>query len=131
MLDINNFKSVNDLYGHDFGDKALRSVSRLLLDSFGSSWFIGRHGGDEFILMKEGVRLQDLEKGLAHFNEQLRLFNAKKILPFSLSLSAGVSLYEIDDALDTNAFIKALYNLMYEAKRAYHLQEKLKISPDW
>ena len=131
MLDINNFKSVNDLYGHDFGDKALRTVSRLLLDSFGSSWFIGRHGGDEFILMKEGVRLQDLEKGLAHFNEQLRLFNAKKILPFSLSLSAGVSLYEIDDALDTNAFIKALYNLMYEAKRAYHLQEKLKISPDW
>lgn len=120
LMDINDFKIINDSFGHELGDKSLRYFSRLLLDSFGSSWFIARYGGDEFILFKEGVTNGDLERDIVHFNEQLERFNSRGTLPFPLSVSYGCSLYEGSDSVDGDAFVKSLDTLMYEQKRLYH-----------
>lgn len=118
LMDINNFKQVNDTYGHELGDRTLRYFSRLLIESFGNMWFIGRFGGDEFILLRDGAKQQDLEKDLARFHELLSRFNDKNILPFSCSVSIGSSLYEASVSQDGKGFIKTLDTLMYEAKRA-------------
>ncbi len=120
LMDINNFKLVNDTYGHDLGDKTLRSFSKLLVDSFGGTWFIGRYGGDEFILFRERVAQQDLEQDLEHFQELLERFNAKETLPFRLSISIGSTRNEPSKQMDGPSFIKVLDRLMYEAKRQYH-----------
>ena len=120
LMDINDFKIINDTFGHELGDKSLRYFSRLLTDSFGSSWFIARYGGDEFLLFKEGVTNGDLEMDIAHFNEQLERFNSKETLPFSLSVSFGYSLYESSDSVGWDAFFKSLDSLMYGQKRLYH-----------
>lgn len=125
LMDINNFKKVNDTYGHDLGDKTLRHFSRLLIDSFGGSWFIGRYGGDEFILFREGATQQDLEKDLTYFYEILERFNAKESLPFPLSISTGSTLYVPSQKMDGPSFIKVLDMLMYEDKRLYHAKQKL------
>ncbi|HKM05424.1 MAG TPA: diguanylate cyclase [Sphaerochaeta sp.] len=125
MMDINCFKKVNDTYGHDLGDKTLRQLSKLLVDCFGSNWFIGRYGGDEFIFFRLGVTKQDIEKDLASFHEILSRFNAKEILPFSISISSGFALYEIYNFLDGASFIKELDRLMYENKRGFHCKQTL------
>lgn len=127
LMDINSFKLANDTYGHDFGDQTLRYFSRLLIDSFGGSWFIARYGGDEFILFRESSTKQDLGQDLAYFNEMLARFNAKGSLPFSLSISIGSALYMPSQHMDGPSFIKVLDRLMYEDKRLYHANNKAEI----
>jgi diguanylate cyclase (GGDEF)-like protein len=124
LMDINDFKKINDTYGHDLGDTSLRLFSRLLVDSFKGGWFIARYGGDEFILIREGTARQDLEEALAHFFSQLSLFNARNILGFPLSVSVGSALYEPEKHKDGPSFIKALDAQMYAHKRSYHAQHK-------
>ena len=123
LLDINDFKEVNDIYGHDLGDQTLRYFSQLLVDSFGGAWFIARHGGDEFILVREGTTQQELEEDLVYFDEQLALSNATDDFLFAISVSIGAALYEDTDATDGTSFIKALDELMYQNKRAFHCQK--------
>ncbi|MBI9093717.1 MAG: diguanylate cyclase [Sphaerochaeta sp.] len=120
LMDINNFKQINDTHGHDLGDKTLRIFSRLLIDSFGGDWFIGRFGGDEFILFRERATQQDLEYDLKNFQESLERFNAKQPLPFSLSVSQGSALKEPSNEIDGPSFINVLDRLMYQDKRHYH-----------
>ena len=55
VLDLNNFKHINDNYGHDMGDNILRCMSSTLLSLFRDSDIIGRFGGDEFIVLADGM----------------------------------------------------------------------------
>ena len=55
LVDLDKFKSINDIYGHDTGDKVLVKVSRVLLDYFGDSGHICRLGGDEFVILMENT----------------------------------------------------------------------------
>ncbi len=48
---IDYFKKVNDIYGHSFGDKVLKQVSSILQENIRETDYLGRYGGDEFILM--------------------------------------------------------------------------------
>ena len=50
MVDLDHFKDVNDSYGHEFGDKILRSVSKRMLSVLRDNDLLGRYGGDEFCL---------------------------------------------------------------------------------
>ncbi|MFA6646740.1 MAG: diguanylate cyclase [Sphaerochaetaceae bacterium] len=120
MMDINNFKHANDMYGHDLGDRSLRYFSRILTESFRNNWFIGRYGGDEFILFKEVDSIEDIKKDLASFNEHLADFNAEGDLPFPLSISIGYAVLTPSKDMDANAFIRLLDKLMYANKREYH-----------
>lgn len=124
LMDINNFKQINDTYGHDLGDKTLCAFSRLLIDGFGGNWFIGRFGGDEFILFREGATQQDVEHDLRYFHELLERFNARQTLPFPLSVSMGSALNGPSREMDGPSFIKVLDRLMYKEKRLYHAKKK-------
>ena len=84
---------------------------------------MGRYGGDEFLLFREGATLQNIDEDLAHFQESLARFNAKETLPFHLSISSGSSLYTTAQTMDGPAFIKVLDTLMYENKRLYHAKQ--------
>ncbi len=126
MMDINNFKHINDQYGHDLGDRSLRYISTILTESFKNKWFIGRYGGDEFILFKGMSSAEEIKKELTNFEEHILHFNESGNLPFSLSISMGyASLAPLDD-MDAPTFIKLLDSLMYDNKRAYHAANKKK-----
>lgn len=125
LMDINDFKQINDTYGHDFGDQSLRHFSRLLVDSFGSRWFIARYGGDEFLLLREHATQQDIEEDSAYFTQQIAQFNARGTLPFPLSASFGMGLYEGDLTKGGPSFIKLLDERMYQDKRAFHIKRNL------
>ncbi|MCH4890363.1 diguanylate cyclase [Acidaminobacter sp. JC074] len=65
MLDIDDFKLINDKYGHQFGDEVLRRVSGVLLDSVREHDLVGRYGGEEFLIIlpdttqEEGVKIAE------------------------------------------------------------------------
>ena len=66
MVDIDNFKNVNDGYGHEVGDQVLYKAANYLIDLFGSSAVVGRFGGDEFIIIIEDVSDYDVVWELCH-----------------------------------------------------------------
>lgn len=70
ILDLNDFKGINDNYGHDMGDNILRCMSGTLVSLFRDSDIIGRFGGDEFIVLADGLADEDaVEKKLKYISE--------------------------------------------------------------
>ena len=91
LIDVDHFKTVNDTYGHDVGDRALRAVVAILRESFRSEDLVCRIGGDEFavIMAHAGKELRDLIAGkILRAND--RLAQGGDGLP-ALSLSVGVA----------------------------------------
>ena len=73
MVDLDDFKSINDLHGHPEGDRALKEVARCLKEFFGHGGIIGRLGGDEFaVLLYQDVPQVALEVDLRHFLDRVR-----------------------------------------------------------
>jgi diguanylate cyclase (GGDEF)-like protein/PAS domain S-box-containing protein len=115
MMDIDHFKSVNDRYGHDVGDKMLQMVSRTLLNSSRSSDIVGRWGGEEFVAVLSNITALRLRTGA----ERYRMLVERSSLPtetgpIHLTISAGVTLALTDDTPAT--IIKRADKLMYESK---------------
>ncbi len=75
VMDIDNFKRVNDTFGHAAGDAALEKVAQLLFSTFRSTDIISRIGGDEFTVILSGVtrdNIQSIEKKITQMNETLQ-----------------------------------------------------------
>ena len=113
MVDIDEFKSVNDHYGHSVGDEVIRFVARKLMSTARFGDLSARYGGEEFCLILPGSNLQD---ALA-VAERLRItvrtdFRAQFSLDIDLTISLGVASLEgpEDTANDLmNRADKALY----------------------
>lgn len=94
MFDIDGFKSINDNYGHDVGDKVLIAVAERLRGFVRASDFVARHGGDEFMLLVTGVRDEDdLQKAgerlLNAFGDDFDVDG----MHLSIKISVGVAAY--------------------------------------
>lgn len=89
-LDLNNFKYVNDTYGHDVGDKILCIFSDTLVEVFGRTGYVGRMGGDEFIV----ILLNTPEEKIAYLCEEVcrRLDEKSKELAFDYQISTSYGL---------------------------------------
>ncbi|GAA0433394.1 hypothetical protein GCM10008983_07540 [Lentibacillus halophilus] len=72
LLDINNFKQINDSFGHETGDLILKSISKLLANSFTSKDIVSRWGGDEFLIISSFADQNDLNQKIAHFENALK-----------------------------------------------------------
>jgi diguanylate cyclase (GGDEF)-like protein/PAS domain S-box-containing protein len=115
MMDIDRFKSVNDRYGHDVGDKVLQVVAKTLLNSSRSSDTVGRWGGEEFVAVLSNITALRLRTCA----ERYRMLVERSSLPtetgpIRLTISAGVTLAIPGDTPVT--IIKRADVLMYESK---------------
>lgn len=91
FLDGDNFKAINDIMGHELGDRLLVQVARRLRDSLAPSMYITRHGGDEFIVLIEGIDSPDVGIRTAeHLLDQLKAPFEVDGQTFSFSASIGV-----------------------------------------
>jgi diguanylate cyclase (GGDEF)-like protein len=116
MIDINDFKTINDTYGHNIGDQALKHVAQILDKTFRKSDFVARYGGDEFVVIMEVNKKPDFEKAINRLNENVVQFNAKKLTPYEISLSIGYDYYSAGDK-SVAEFLKNIDHLMYMNKR--------------
>lgn len=94
IIDIDDFKAINDNHDHRTGDIVLQLISNLLADIFGSRQFIIRWGGDEFIVLHLSESDEQLDKTYRILQDEVKLLSDK--MPFALSVSIGYSLYPRD-----------------------------------
>ena len=116
MVDVDKFKSINDIYGHDIGDKVLLKVVKTLRDYFGEDGHICRLGGDEFVVILENTTsaVQDqLKKEIEAINKWLRA--AHDGLP-PVSVSVGVSF--CNGNADVKTLLKRADDSLYDAKES-------------
>ena len=87
LLDIDDFKFVNDIYGHVYGDKALKSLADNMKAFFPSDALLGRNGGDEFCILLKNHSYEDVKEKLQQFSMAPKTFSYKgKEHPFYISL---------------------------------------------
>jgi diguanylate cyclase (GGDEF)-like protein len=120
FVDLDNFKPVNDLLGHDHGDQLLRKVAMRLTSSVRDSDFVARLGGDEFAViaaMKPANGLDGVRVVAQRMLESLQLTVEGSDPPFTITASIGVALYPAD-AETREGLLRAADAAMYEAKGA-------------
>lgn len=117
MVDVNKFKEINDLYGHDMGDQALRDTAEILKKSFGKDDFIARYGGDEFVVIYKIKNYNDMKLAISRIRNQTDIFNNQNITPYKLSLSAGSDIFDYWQGTTVERFLKQIDTLMYDDKK--------------
>ena len=123
LFDIDNFKSVNDTYGHAFGDKVLAGAGEIMKRTFRSDDYLGRLGGDEFCVfmpIKAGMSDEDRRDLIGRkCTELCDAFTAGDFggaPDFQVTISAGVAVYP-QNGSSFNALYKAADSALYVSKR--------------
>jgi diguanylate cyclase (GGDEF)-like protein len=119
MLDVDNFKNINDTYGHLLGDKAMVMLSEAISGSIRNTDYIGRYGGDEFLLICPGASL-DEAKDVA---ERIRkaVFSKDFILGTDISVKITISIGVYELGKDDDSFIDGIRmadKYLYNAKNS-------------
>lgn len=116
MIDIDNFKKINDTYGHLVGDRVLREVSKMITHNLREIDFVARYGGEEFVV----ILLETDKSGALFVGERIRKeIEAKKIRAFdetlSVTVSVGVATYP-NNARSSGIFLEVADKALYSAK---------------
>jgi diguanylate cyclase (GGDEF)-like protein len=116
VVDLDNFKSINDTLGHTFGDRVLQAIGERLEQAAGANAPIARLGGDEFTVILEGVRgNDDVSSRASALLEALQQPLSVDGRELATSASAGASLYP-DHASDVDALLRAADVALFRAK---------------
>lgn len=111
IIDIDNFKSINDVYGHLFGDEVLKAVAKVLVENIEDEDFVIRFGGEEFIIVFESKTKSECVDKLEKLKAKVNKIELEKDL--IISFSAGTKDW---DNTSLNSVIKEADELLYEAK---------------
>jgi len=118
MIDLDRFKSINDLYGHATGDQALEETNQILRSSLRKDDFISRWGGDEFAAFMEIDQPEDLPRAIARIQDDLEHFNKSSGLPYQLGFSMGFDIYDPHSGMSLHQFLKHIDQKMYADKES-------------
>ena len=121
FLDIDNFKYINDSYGHEIGDKVLLAIAETIKYHLRPGDIIGRIGGDEFIIILDDIaKIEDiniisnkLNKAMENIPNYIKIKLGIDI--FKVTFSMGISIFP-DDSTDINELIKFADIALYKAK---------------
>lgn len=117
LIDIDNFKEINDTYGHLEGDKALIQTVQILRTALGNDAFIARYGGDEFCVVLSTVLLPDLEAKILNIRNALLSYNQHTQKDYPLSFSLGFDIYNEALHKTPEGFLKWIDAKMYADKK--------------
>jgi two-component system chemotaxis response regulator CheY len=117
--DIDNFKGINDTFGHDAGDVVLKTFSDVLKKNTRVSDCCGRMGGDEFLVVISHVEPENIEMTVNRFREQFAALS----FPFhgqsvGVTASFGVAGFPGEELKEFHALVRKADEMLYEAKRA-------------
>lgn len=126
MIDVDELKSINDNYGHDSGDAAIKTVGKCIAKAFGTGTLTFRYGGDEFICFS----YTDISQNIKTFNQLMSLEKFSVNFP----LNASIGFAEFDKTIDAgiDALVKrcddALYLNKTRRKGAFNQRTDFNIS---
>ncbi len=139
MLDVDDFKQINDRFGHLTGDEVIAHVGQLLRKAIQRKGTLFRYGGDEFTILQPVNSGSELQATIDQIKAQADAFNAASTYPYKLGFSIGHTLYSPGESeLD---FIHRMDEAMYEDKKqkllrfisplnSLHLEDGLQLHPD-
>ena len=129
FIDINDFKGVNDTYGHNVGDKTLIELSNCLKRTSGklSNCFLCRYAGDEFTVVLKETTSFTVENYKSELQAQIDKLNSSGSLPFALSVSLGHVQYQ-ERFTDFEEFLAQADQNMYTQKEAYKASKSLELN---
>jgi len=118
FIDLDNFKFINDTFGHEAGDRLLIEISKRLLSIVRESDFIARIGGDEFVVVLNNIKNTDdiktvMEKLQNTFKHPVEINSKNKV---EVTYSAGIAIYP-DDAINVKELLQFADIAMYESKK--------------
>ena len=115
MLDIDNFKSINNTFGHIVGDDAISTVGKLLHTAVGDKGVICRCGGDEFIILMNISSQNEIVDMVNNIRTHTKLFNESQKKPYNINFSIGYCIYHSENE-SIDDFLKKIDAAMYEDK---------------
>lgn len=119
FLDIDRFKSINDTYGHAFGDELIKSVASRLSESVRSADTVCRLGGDEFVIVVSEIKQNEdisvvAEKILGNIRKPLQIEDHE----IQVTVSIGVTMFDAQSGDDAESMMRKADQALYEMKRA-------------
>jgi len=115
ICDIDFFKKVNDVYGHDFGDEVLKGISRILMEEMSGKNFAARWGGEEFLLLfpecngdEAFIKLEDIRRRIKNLKVK------KDDKEISVTMTFGLAEYDFNHDLTTT--LKEADEKLYQGK---------------
>lgn len=116
-VDMNNLKIINDRYGHDDGDFALRAIGRILVEEIGEDGIVGRIGGDEFACLTAYSRADEGEELLGRIYESFDRFNKDSDKPYNVTVSAGAYILPKENTVTLEEALIQADEKLYEVKK--------------
>lgn len=116
MLDIDNFKKINDTYGHQSGDLALKEISLILRSYLRANTIIGRLGGEEFGIILPNVPLEDAIK----IAERIRSVIENREIKYEdkiIRITASFGITEVKEGDTFDTLYKRVDEALYKAKK--------------
>lgn len=116
LIDMNNFKIINDTLGHNAGDTAIRDMAHILHSNTKINDFIARHGGDEFFAVMDISDYAQLECVVKRIRKSCEEFNLHGGRPFQLDFAIGFDVYRPLSNMSATQFFGHIDTLMYQDK---------------
>ncbi len=114
LVDVDNFKKINDTLGHVIGDKILKQIAQIMESEMDGIGFAGRYGGDEFVLVFKGLSIEGVMETLNAINKAIMEIEIATGL--RVSLSGGVSRLTRDNNIDSA--LSRADDILYKSKKA-------------
>ena len=118
MIDIDNFKYINDRFDHQFGDFILKKISQILKSPLRATDILARYGGDEFSILLPNTDYDGTQVISKKIIERIRglQFETKGSSSTTVTISLGVSAYPIDQIVESSQLVEYADAALYEAK---------------
>ncbi len=117
FCDIDGLKMVNDVYGHEEGDRYIKAMSTIIEQNRHHGELLVRYGGDEFIILTTGYSEKQMEEYCDKIRESVKLYNELYKKEYYADISIGFHIEENATAIDIDRIIKLADQNMYEDKR--------------
>lgn len=117
IVDVDNFKMINDKYGHTIGDAVLKRVARLLRDNVRHPDVVGRYGGEEFLILLPSSDVKAAEEQAMRLCKQMRE-TAVEVLADKIKVTFSIGIAQLNIGTeDWQAVLNRADNAMYDAKK--------------
>ena len=121
MLDLNDFKSINDNFSHEEGDNALVAFATILAETISAEGIVVRFAGDEFIILIPKFRGDDITDYKTRINAALDKYNETSGKPYKLAAAIGGRIFDSSKD-DMSNLVSQIDALMYSDKKAYYME---------
>lgn len=116
FMDMDRLKYINDQYGHEYGDIAIKIVANTILNHCHENSIPIRMGGDEFLIIEQIRSDEEIREKIANMKKEMEYSAKEKELPFYLSFSIGCMITDMNQDKELEDYIREADEVMYKEK---------------